>query len=89
MGTYYGNDKTHEGGLSSRCKARQQRGREIVVVERFGETIASGGHDGGTGIAVYKDSIYAEINDRIVRYALPGRLDRSEGRRGDGCLPVR
>ncbi len=26
---------------------------------------------GGTGIALYKGSIYAEINDRIVRYALP------------------
>ena len=28
------------------------------------------GGAGGTGIALYKGSIYAEINDRIVRYAL-------------------
>jgi glucose/arabinose dehydrogenase/mono/diheme cytochrome c family protein len=39
------------------------------VIERFGETIQTGGA-GGSGIALYKGSIYAEINDRIVRYAL-------------------
>jgi hypothetical protein len=39
------------------------------VVRRFGETFADGGH-GGTGIALYKGSLYAEINDRIVRYPL-------------------
>jgi glucose/arabinose dehydrogenase/mono/diheme cytochrome c family protein len=39
------------------------------VIERFGETVQSGGA-GGTGIGLYKGSIYAEINDRIVRYAL-------------------
>lgn len=40
------------------------------VIERFGETPATGGA-GGTGIALYDGSIYAEINDRIVRYPLP------------------
>ena len=40
------------------------------VIERFGETVQTGGA-GGTGIALYKGSLYAEINDRIVRYALP------------------
>jgi glucose/arabinose dehydrogenase/mono/diheme cytochrome c family protein len=40
------------------------------VNERFGETVQSGGK-GGTGIAIYKGSLYAEINDRIVRYSLP------------------
>src|SRR5207248_10673401 len=38
--------------------------------ERFGETAQNGGA-GGTGIGMYQGSIYAEINDRIVRYALP------------------
>src|SRR6185369_9186278 len=38
--------------------------------ERFGETAHSGGA-GGLGIGIYKGSIYAEINDRIVRYSLP------------------
>ena len=40
------------------------------VIERFGETVQSGGA-GGTGIGIYKGAIYAEINDRIVRYSLP------------------
>ena len=39
------------------------------VVKRFGQTFAEGGH-GGTGIGLYKNWLYAEINDRIVRYAL-------------------
>ena len=29
------------------------------------------GNHGGTGIALYKGALYAETNDRIVRYALP------------------
>jgi hypothetical protein len=40
------------------------------VIERFGETAPNGGA-GGTGIGTYKGWLYAEINDRIVRYALP------------------
>jgi hypothetical protein len=40
------------------------------VIERFGETVQSGGA-GGTGIGMYKGWIYAESNDRIVRYSLP------------------
>jgi glucose/arabinose dehydrogenase/cytochrome c5 len=44
------------------------------VKERFGETVQTGGA-GGTGIGLYKGAIYAEINDRIVRYALaPGSI---------------
>jgi hypothetical protein len=39
-------------------------------VERFDETVQSGGA-GETGIGIYKGSIYAEINHRIVRYSLP------------------
>ena len=40
------------------------------VIERFGETVQTKGA-GGSGIAMYKGSIYAEINDKIVRYSLP------------------
>jgi glucose/arabinose dehydrogenase len=36
---------------------------------RFGETGAQGSH-GGTGVRVWKGYVYAEENDRIVRYAL-------------------
>lgn len=44
------------------------------VVKRFGGTEQTGDH-GGTGIALYNGSLYAESNDRIVRYALsPGEI---------------
>lgn len=39
------------------------------VIERFGPVAGEGGK-GGTGIAFYKDAIYAEEADRIERYAL-------------------
>lgn len=67
-GRYYGNDKPHEGGFLVALQDTKGAGKADEV-ERFGETVASGGA-GGTGIALYKDSIYAEINDRIVRYPL-------------------
>ena len=38
-------------------------------VVRFGPT-ATDGNAGGTGIAVYKGHVYAETNDRIMRYPL-------------------
>lgn len=41
------------------------------VIERFGATAAELGH-GGTGIALYRGAVYAEINDRIERYPLTG-----------------
>lgn len=43
---------------------------------RMGETPANGAH-GGVGIAYYRNSIYAELNDRIVRYPIDD----------DGALP--
>ena len=36
-----------------------------------GQTFAQGGH-GGTGIQLYKNWLYAEINDKVVRYELKG-----------------
>jgi glucose/arabinose dehydrogenase/cytochrome c5 len=69
-GEYYGNDKPHEGGFLVALQATAGKDpSKADVQERFGETVASGGH-GGTGIGLYHDSLYAEINDRIVRYAL-------------------
>ncbi len=38
-------------------------------IDRFGETSADGAA-GGTGIALYKGSVYAELNDRIVSYRI-------------------
>ena len=69
-GTYYaGDNSTQEGGFLVALEDKSGAGKADVV-ERFGETAATGGA-GGTGIALYNGSIYAEINDRIVRYTLP------------------
>ena len=72
-GDYYNFDKPHDGGFLVALQDKAGTGKADVV-ERFGETAQTGGA-GGTGIGMYKGSIYAEINDRIVRYALsPGSI---------------
>ena len=67
-GRYYGNDKPHEGGFLVALEDKAGAGK-AQVIERFGETAATGGA-GGTGIGIYASWLYAESNDRIVRYAL-------------------
>jgi glucose/arabinose dehydrogenase/mono/diheme cytochrome c family protein len=67
-GEYYGNDTPHAGGFLVALQDKAGAGKANVV-ERFGETAQSGGA-GGTGIYIYKDSVFAESNDRIVRYSL-------------------
>jgi glucose/arabinose dehydrogenase/mono/diheme cytochrome c family protein len=67
-GRYYGNDAPHEGGFLVALQDKAGAGKADVS-ERFGETVQTGGH-GGTGIGLYKNFVYAESNDRIVRYAL-------------------
>jgi glucose/arabinose dehydrogenase/mono/diheme cytochrome c family protein len=47
------------------------------AIERFGET-ASTGAAGGTGIGLYGGWLYAESNDKIIRYRLPA----------DGSVPT-
>jgi glucose/arabinose dehydrogenase/mono/diheme cytochrome c family protein len=68
-GRYYGNDTPHAGGFLVALQDKTGTGKADVI-ERFGETVQTGGA-GGTGIGLYKGSIYAEINDRIARYSLP------------------
>ena len=68
-GTYYGNKPSHEGGFLVALQDKSGTGKADVN-ERFGETEQSGGK-GGTGIGIYNGALYAEINDRIVKYALP------------------
>jgi glucose/arabinose dehydrogenase/mono/diheme cytochrome c family protein len=68
-GDYYGGEKPREGGFLVALQDRTGTGKADVL-ERFGETAQSGGK-GGTGIGIYQGWIYAEINDRIVRYSLP------------------
>lgn len=69
-GAYYPpGQASPEGGFLVALQDKSGSGKADVI-QRFGETDKTGGA-GGTGIALYKGSIYAEINDRIVRYALP------------------
>jgi glucose/arabinose dehydrogenase/mono/diheme cytochrome c family protein len=68
-GDYYPpGDKPPAGGFVIALQDSKGAGKADVQ-ERFGETAQTGGA-GGTGIALYKGSIYAELNDRIVRYSL-------------------
>jgi glucose/arabinose dehydrogenase/mono/diheme cytochrome c family protein len=68
-GRYYGNDTPPAGGFLVALQDTHGAGKADVI-ERFGETVQNGGA-GGTGIGLFKGAIYAEINDRIVRYSLP------------------
>jgi glucose/arabinose dehydrogenase len=67
-GVYYNNDTPPAGGFLIALKDTKGTGRSDVNV-RFGPTAAEGAH-GGTGIGLYKNWLYAELNDRIVRYEL-------------------
>ncbi|MEA3182641.1 MAG: hypothetical protein QOI59_6164, partial [Gammaproteobacteria bacterium] len=68
-GRYYGNDTPHAGGFLVALQDTTGSGKADVNM-RFGETVQSGGA-GGTGVAMYKGAVYAEINDKIVRYTVP------------------
>src|SRR3984885_12473204 len=76
-GRYYGDDTPHAGGFLVALEGKSGAGKASAI-ERFGETVQSGGA-GGTGIGMYKASVYAEINDRIVRYSLPAGSIVSSG----------
>ena len=68
-GRYYGNDKPHDGGFLVALQDTTGSGHADVN-KRFGDTVQTGSA-GGTGIALYNGYVYAEMNDKIVRYALP------------------
>jgi glucose/arabinose dehydrogenase/mono/diheme cytochrome c family protein len=67
-GRYYGNDTPHEGGFLVMLQDTTGAGTADVI-RRFGATVQTGGA-GGTGIFLYHDFLYAEINDKIVKYAV-------------------
>jgi glucose/arabinose dehydrogenase/mono/diheme cytochrome c family protein len=72
-GIYYNNGAVPAGGFIVALKDTHGDGHADVI-QRFGETVASGGH-GGTGLVFYNGMVYAETNDRIVRYSLtPGEI---------------
>jgi glucose/arabinose dehydrogenase/mono/diheme cytochrome c family protein len=67
-GRYYKNDSPPPGGFLVALRDTKGTG-EADVVERFGDGVAQGS-GGGTGIQLYNGAIYAEVNDKIVKYAL-------------------
>jgi glucose/arabinose dehydrogenase/mono/diheme cytochrome c family protein len=67
--TYGHVDKLPQGGFLVALRDTHAQGRADVV-KRFGDGVAQGSA-GGTGVALYNGALYAEVNDRIVRYALP------------------
>jgi len=67
-GRYFGNDTPHAGGFLVALKDSRGAGRADIN-ERFGETVQSGGA-GGTGIGIYNGWLYAELNDKILKYPL-------------------
>jgi glucose/arabinose dehydrogenase/cytochrome c553 len=72
-GRYFHNDTPPAGGFLIALKDTKGGGHADVI-ERFGPGVPEGSA-GGSGIAVYKDGIFAEQNDKIVRYPLPSGSD--------------
>lgn len=67
-GIYYGNDKPPEGGFLVALQDRDGDGK-AEVIERFGATPADK-VAGGTGIQLYDGALYAELDDRILKFPL-------------------
>ena len=68
-GRYFHNDTPPAGGMLVALKDSTGNGKADVI-ERFGPTLQEGSA-GGSGIAVYNGAVYAEQNDKIVRFTLP------------------
>jgi glucose/arabinose dehydrogenase/mono/diheme cytochrome c family protein len=77
-GRYYGNDTPPPGGFLVALQDKKGSGKADVVA-RFGPTAAQGSK-GGTGVALYKDWLYFEVNDRVERLRLPSSGGAPEGR---------
>jgi glucose/arabinose dehydrogenase/mono/diheme cytochrome c family protein len=67
-GRYYKNDSPPPGGFLVALQDTRGTGKADVS-KRFGDGVAQGSA-GGTGIQLYNGAIYAEVNDRIVKYSL-------------------
>src|SRR6201997_1784149 len=68
-GRYYHDAPPPPGGFLIALKDTKGDGHANQI-ERFGPGVAQGSA-GGTGIRVYKNGLYAEQNDKIIRYPLP------------------
>src|SRR5947208_4103934 len=68
-GRYYGNDTPPTGGFLVALQDTTSDGRADVTL-RFGDSVQTGS-GGRTGITLSRGALFAEVDDRIVRYALP------------------
>ena len=68
-GRYYAGSPAPPGGFLIALKDVNGDGKADQIT-RFGETAAEG-DAGGTGVAVYNGFVYAEMNDKIIRFAIP------------------
>ncbi len=68
-GRYYDNDTPPAGGFLLALKDSKGTGNADIV-KRFGDDVARGSA-GGSGIYYYNGGLYAEQNDKIIRYTLP------------------
>ena len=76
------NDTPPAGGFLVALKDSKGNGHADMI-KRFGDGVPQGSA-GGTGIAYYNGAIYAEQNDKIIRYVMPTkRFDRADGQAGD------
>ena len=67
-GRYYGNAPPPRGGFL--VALRDTTGDGVAdAITRFGDSVQSGG-TGGTGIALHRGALFAEANDKILRYQL-------------------
>ena len=83
-GGYYQNDKPPDGGFLVALKDTKGDGRADMI-ERFGDGVAQGSA-GGTGIRIYGRGLFAEQNDKIIRYPLPANVIVPSGRSACRCF---
>jgi glucose/arabinose dehydrogenase/mono/diheme cytochrome c family protein len=76
-GRYYANSPPPNGGFLVALQDTHATGKADLI-RRFGATVQTGGA-GGSGIALFGGWLYAEINDKIVRYALPADATVPQG----------
>ncbi|HEX3504777.1 MAG TPA: PQQ-dependent sugar dehydrogenase [Xanthobacteraceae bacterium] len=67
-GRYFHNDTPPAGGFLIALRDSKDTG-QADKIERFGAGVPQGSA-GGSGIAIYNGAVYAEQNDKIIRYAL-------------------
>ncbi len=68
-GRYFRYDTPPAGGFVLALKDSKGAGTADII-ERFGDGVPEGSA-GGSGVAFYKGAVYAEQNDKILRYTIP------------------